>query len=119
MTRLVEALRALGLDAEVDLAGHWARLRGERYRVYVVEAAPGCYYTWCAGPGERVVRFYADPIEAVRVGLGRAVRGEQDAGADRDTGRRMPTWASMSPLSMATRQQLVVWRGKRRKENKR
>ena len=87
MTRLVEAVRSLGLEAEVDLAGHWARLRGERYRVYVVEAAPGCYYTWCDGSGERVVQFYADPIEAVRAGLGRAVRGEQDEGADRDTGR--------------------------------
>ncbi len=87
MTRLVEAVRSLGLEAEVDLVGHWVRFHGERDLVYVVEAAPGYYYTWCAGPEERGVQFYADPVEAIRAGLGRAVRGERDAGADRDTGR--------------------------------
>ena len=72
MTRLVETVRALGLDAEVDLGGSWVRLRGERALVYVVEAAQGSYYTWCDGPGERTVQFYLDPAEAIRAGLGRA-----------------------------------------------
>jgi hypothetical protein len=80
MTQLVEALRALGLDAELDLAGHWARFRGEQCQVYVVEAATGCYYTWCDRPGERAVQFYTDPTDAVRAGLGRA--GHEGAGAD-------------------------------------
>ena len=87
MTALAAAIEALDLEAEVDLAGHWARLQGERFRVYVIEAAPGCYYTWCEGPEERGVRFYADPAEAIRAGLGRAVRGERAGGADRATGR--------------------------------
>ena len=72
MTRLVKAIRALGLDAEVDLGGSWVRLQGERALVYVVEAAQGSYYTWCDGPGERAVQFYGAPAEAIRAGLGRA-----------------------------------------------
>jgi len=72
MTRLVEAVHALGLDAEADLGGHWVRLQGERALVYVVEAAQGSYYTWCDGPGERTVQFYGGPAEAIRAGLGRA-----------------------------------------------
>ncbi len=72
MTRLVEAVRALGLDAEIDLDGHWVRLHGERYLVYMVEAAQGSYYTWCDGPGERAIQFYLDPAEAIYAGLGRA-----------------------------------------------
>ncbi len=72
MTRLVEAVHALGLDAEVDLGGRLVRLQGAHALVYVVEAAQGSYYTWCDGPGERAVQFYSAPAEAIRAGLGRA-----------------------------------------------
>ncbi len=80
MTRLIDALRALGLDGELTMADHWVTLRGERCLVYVAEAARGGgYYTWCDEPGERTIEHYPDPIEAIRAGLRRATRRE---GAD-------------------------------------
>lgn len=86
MTQLVEALRALDLDAELDLVGRWARFRGEQGQVYVVEAATGCYYTWCDRLGERAVQFYADPVEAIRAGLGRTELEESGSGSVPDPG---------------------------------
>ena len=86
MTQLVEALHTLGLDAEIDLAGRWARFPGERCPIYVVEAARGCYYTWCDRPGERMVQFYTNPVEAIRAGLGRAGRAGPEAGGPSDSG---------------------------------
>ncbi len=85
MTRLVEALRSLGLDGEIALSGRWVKLQGERSVVYVVEAAWGAgYYTWCDDREERAVQFYADPAEAVQAGLRRAARRD-GAGDDGDT----------------------------------
>lgn len=72
MTRLVEALLALGLDGEVLLAGRWLRMRGVCAAVYVAESAEGGYYTWCDAPGPRSVHAYADPVDAIRAGLQRA-----------------------------------------------
>ena len=73
MTRLVEALRSMGLDGEITLGGRWVKLQGERCSVYVVEAAWGAgYYTWCDVPEERAVQYYADPAAAIQAGLRRA-----------------------------------------------
>jgi len=73
MTRLVDVLQALDLDAELDPSGHLATVHGERCPVYVYEAAwCGGYYTWCDDPAERTVEAYSDPAEAVQAGLRRA-----------------------------------------------
>jgi len=75
MTRLVEALLALNLYAEIDLAGRWVKLQGEQCAVYVVAAAwDNGYVTWCEDGTARVVERYRDPIEAIQVGLRRAAR---------------------------------------------
>ena len=83
MTRLVTALRAVGVDGEIALAGHWVKLQGERCAVYVAEApSRGGYYTWCETPEARVVEYYLDPIAAIEAGLRRAARcapGRDDA----------------------------------------
>ncbi len=73
MTRLVEALRARGLAAEVSLAGRWVTLRGERCAVYLFEtlSADG-YLTWCDDPDNRTVEYYRSPDEAIQAGLQRA-----------------------------------------------
>ncbi len=77
MTRLVEALRARGLAAEISLAGRWATLRGERCAVFVFEtlSADG-YLTWCDDPDNRTVEYYRSPDEAIEAGLQRAARQE-------------------------------------------
>jgi len=73
MTRLAEAVEALGLEGELSLSGSWVRLHGERCTVYVVEAVSGTrYYTWCDAPLERHVELFHDPIEAIQAGLNRA-----------------------------------------------
>lgn len=86
MTRLVEALQALGLYGEIDLAGRWVKLQGEQCAVYVVEAAWGDgYFTWCEDDKARVVQSYLDPRKAIHVGLRRAARPDperSDQGSD-------------------------------------
>jgi hypothetical protein len=78
MTRLLDALRTLGLEGEVALAGRWVKLRGERRTVYVAEAAWGSgYYTWCDDPEERAIELYRNPTEAIEAGLRRARKAEQ------------------------------------------
>ncbi len=73
MTRLAEAVEALGLDGELSLSGSWVRLQGEHCTVYVVEAVSGTrYYTWCDAPNERHVELFHDPTEAIDAGLRRA-----------------------------------------------
>ena len=73
MTRLAEAVKALGLEGELSLSGSWVRLRGEDCTVYVVEAVSGTrYYTWCDAPNKRYVELFHDPIEAIESGLRRA-----------------------------------------------
>ncbi len=73
MTRLTDALQRLGVEGEITLSGRWVKLQGERFPVYVVEAAWNAgYYSWCDDSEERVVEFYLDPSEAVRAGLQRA-----------------------------------------------
>ncbi len=73
MTRLVEALHALNLSGEIDLAGHWVKLQGERCAVYVVELAWGAgYYTWCDDPRACIIEVYQDPLVAIQAGLRRA-----------------------------------------------
>ena len=75
MTRLVEALNALGLQGEIALSGRWIRLEGECCPVYVIEEAWGTgYYTWCDDPRARTVEFYRDPATAIQVGLRRAAK---------------------------------------------
>lgn len=77
MTRLVDALRTLQLEAQIELAGRWVELDGRGCTVYVVEAAWGHgYYTWCSTPQEQTVEFYTDPYEAIRAGLRRAAKHE-------------------------------------------
>lgn len=76
---LANALRELGLDAEVTLGGRWAKVRGERCPVYVVESALGDgYFSWCDDPRERAVEFYRSPAEAIKAGLRRAARREEE-----------------------------------------
>lgn len=73
MPRLIEALRALGLEGETALSGRWVKVQGDRYLVYVVEAPwESGYYSWCEAPAERSVEFYRDPIAAIQAGLRRA-----------------------------------------------
>ncbi len=73
MTRLAEALQALGLEGEVDLAGRWVKVGEDRCPVYVYEAARGGgYYAWCGCPEARTVQFYRDATEAIQAGLHRA-----------------------------------------------
>ena len=82
MTRLVEALRSLGLAGEISLAGRWLKLPGERCPVYVVEATGGGYYTWCDDPDARAVQSYLSPTEAIRAGLQRAAYHEEEKEQD-------------------------------------
>ncbi len=73
MTRLLEALQALGLEGEHSLSGRWVKLQGERCSVFIVEAAWGNhFYTWCSNSQERVIMFYGDPVEAIQAGLRQA-----------------------------------------------
>jgi hypothetical protein len=75
MTRLAEAVEALGLEGELSLSGSWVRLRTEQCTIYVVEAVAGTrYYTWCDAPDERHVELFHDPIEAIHAGMRRASR---------------------------------------------
>lgn len=79
MTRLVEALRALGLNGRMSPSGRMVTLDGERCRVYVTEAPrSGGYYTWCDDPAERVVRHYLDPAAAILAGLRRATYQQRE-----------------------------------------
>ena len=81
MTRLVAALRALGIQGEVGNAGRWVTLDGERCRVHVVETARGNdYFTWCDDPAARTVEHYSDPVLAITAGLRRAAHDDPDAG---------------------------------------
>jgi hypothetical protein len=71
--RLVDALDELELDAELVMEGRWARIRGERCPVYVIEMSRHRgFFTWCDDPDERSLEYHADPLEAVRSGLRRA-----------------------------------------------
>ncbi len=80
MTRLVEALRVLGVEGSVALSGRWVTIEGERCRVQVVEASWGTgYYSWCDGPTGRTVEHFRDPTEAILAGLRRACRQNQEA----------------------------------------
>jgi hypothetical protein len=79
MTRLVDALQALHLTGDIDLAGHWVKLPGPRCAVYVLELAWGAgYYTWCDHPRARTVEVYQDPVAAIQAGLRRAAQPELD-----------------------------------------
>lgn len=82
MTRLVEALNALGLDGKVELNGRWVTVQGERCLVYVVEELTGTgYFTWCGDAQDRTVEYYHDPHSAIQAGLKRAAqrpRGSTD-----------------------------------------
>ncbi len=70
MSRLFEALHALGLGGQVDSFGHWVKVRGESCPVYVFEASRRSgYYTWCDDPSERTIEFYQDASDAIRAGL--------------------------------------------------
>jgi hypothetical protein len=73
MTRLDDALQALGLPNESELGGTWVTLRGERCRVYVMGTTWGHrYFTWCDDPHDRTVEVYTDPVAALQAGLRRA-----------------------------------------------
>ena len=85
MTRLVAALQALGLKGEIALAGHWVKLAGDRYPVYVAETTSGrVYCTWGQDPGARVVEFYRDPVEAIEAGLQRAAYAPREGDDGRE-----------------------------------
>ena len=84
MTRLVDALRELGLPGEIANAGRWVTLTGERCRVHVVETPRGDgYFTWCDDPAARTVEHYTDPVQAITTGLRRAALADHDAGEQR------------------------------------
>ena len=73
MTQLVEALKALGLNGQVELGGRWVALDGQRCKVYIVEERWGnAYFAWCDEPQNRTVEYYSDPITAIKRGLERA-----------------------------------------------
>lgn len=75
MARLVDALRAQGLTADISHAGRWAEIEGERCKVYVIETADERgYHSWCDDAEERTVEYYREPDEAIRAGLRRAAR---------------------------------------------
>ena len=81
MTRLAEALGALGVRAHVAPSGRWVEFEGGRCRAYVTAApSDGAFYVWCGDPAERVVERYTDPIEAIAAGLRRAAKpgGERE-----------------------------------------
>ncbi len=81
MTRLVDAVRELGLDAAISPGGRFVRLDGERGAVYVAEASHGGgFITWCDLPSERVVERYPDATTAIQAGLRRATRSAPDNG---------------------------------------
>ena len=73
MTRLVEALQALGVEGEILLSGRWVKIRGARCSVYIAEITWNQQYcTWCDDPEARQVKFYSDPTEAIEAGIRRA-----------------------------------------------
>jgi hypothetical protein len=77
MTRLVDVVQEMGLEAEGSPFGRWVRFRGEQGLVYVAQAAFGQgYYTWCDTPHGRAVEPYLDPAEAIQAGLQRAADEE-------------------------------------------
>ncbi len=89
MTRLVDALNALGLDGKVDLDGRWVTVQGERCLVYIVEERiSNGYFTWCADEQDRTVEYYRDPHSAIQAGLSRVARRPEDSRNpdDRTTG---------------------------------
>jgi hypothetical protein len=89
MTRLVDAMAALGLSGTVGLSGRWITFQGERSPVHVVELRwEGGYYTWCDIPEERTVEHYQDPTVAIQAGLRRAerpTRNQPQRGPDKDS----------------------------------
>lgn len=80
VTGLIEALRVLGLEGEIEVSGRWVKLRGERCAVYVAQPAwPGGYYTtWCDDPEDQTVQYYLDPQEAIWAGLRRAAQQDSE-----------------------------------------
>jgi hypothetical protein len=81
--RLVDALRELGLDAEMAMAGRWARIDGEHCSVYVVEMSrKRGFFTWCDDPDERTIEFHEHALDAIRSGLLRAARHKKDECGD-------------------------------------
>jgi hypothetical protein len=80
MTKLVEALQALGLAGEIMLSGRWVKIRGKHCSVYVAETAWNKQYcTWCDHPQLRSIKFYSDPTEAIQAGLRRAELSEDNS----------------------------------------
>ncbi len=80
MTRLVEALQALGIAGSVALSGRWATIEGERCQVQLLEASWGAgYYSWCDDLTGRSMEHFHDPTEAILAGLSRARRQNQEA----------------------------------------
>lgn len=74
-TRLERALADMGIVAEIETDGRWARFRGESCDVYVVETSHGRrFLTWCDCLDETRVESLADPDDAIRTGLRRARR---------------------------------------------
>ncbi len=83
MTRLVDALREMGLDAAVSPGGRFVRIAGEQGAVYVAEAAHGRgFITWCDVPSERRVERHPDAMTAIQAGLRRAARSAPDNGKE-------------------------------------
>jgi hypothetical protein len=79
MTRLIQALLALNLYGEIDLAGRWVKLQGEQCVVSVVEAAWGDgYVTWYEdGKARVVVGSHARSIPNVRTHDGSVIHDER------------------------------------------
>jgi hypothetical protein len=109
MTRLLDALRRLGLSGRVEPSGRWLTLDGERCRVYVAESRRGGgYYTWCDDPADRVVEHYPDPGAAIRAGLRRAAQrpaAAEGRKSDDGTAAPVPRDPSRAPETGGGRQE--------------
>lgn len=74
MTRLVDAVQTLEVEADIAPSRRLVKISCERCTVYVAEVAWGSqYYTWCDGAWARTVECYANAQEAIQAGLQRAV----------------------------------------------
>ncbi len=83
MTRLVEAVQTLGLEADIAPSLRLVKIRGERCAVYIAEVAWGSqYYTWCDGVWARGVELYTNAQAAIQSGLRRAEIAYADEKSD-------------------------------------
>lgn len=80
MSDIASSLNALGIHAQIQLAGRWVTFAGGRGRVHVIEAIRGGrFYTWCDIAEERDLHAFSTAEEAIQDGLRRASKTGADA----------------------------------------